>query len=88
LAKAGASSFEACPSRQAAGHFEAVTNCDFRRPPAAPVSLFYLSNLRQIRGIYNAASSFIEGNCGSPYHGCVFLNSARQMAPTKNLSRG
>jgi hypothetical protein len=35
-----------------------------------------------------AASSFIEGSCGSPYHGRVFLNSGRQMAPTKNLSRG
>jgi hypothetical protein len=37
---------------------------------------------------YIGASSFIEGSCGSPYHGRVFLNSARQMAPTENLSRG
>lgn len=37
---------------------------------------------------YIAASSFIEGSCGSPYHGRVFLNSAREMARTKNLSRG
>ena len=37
---------------------------------------------------YIAACSFIEGSCGSPYHGRVFLNSACQMAPTENLSRG
>lgn len=40
------------------------------------------------RRFYIAASSFIEGSCRSPYHGRVFLNSARQIAPAKNLSRG
>jgi hypothetical protein len=64
----------------------AASKIDLLPPRRFLYSTFQIS--AKFAAFHHAASSFIEGNCGSPYHGRVFLNSARQMAPTKNLSRG